>query len=143
MNSDKNCDCDGFTNAFWGALAFIGLVVHPFLSIIAVILWAVATASGERPARPPTPLLSADQIQAEAERAAARLAREAERARRQRRAAVAFAAIVAAVIAAEVIAIWVGWFSHLNPSDVFPWIVSGGILAFVVVWAKFYRQEVA
>jgi hypothetical protein len=50
--NDKNCDCAGFFNALNGALALFALIVHPFLTIGVLILWAVAAAWRDRPHRP-------------------------------------------------------------------------------------------
>jgi hypothetical protein len=140
VNDDRNCDCSAFFNALNGALMLFALIVHPVLSIIVMIEWAVVAAWLDRPRQGPAPALGAAQLAREAELAAARDARDAERGKEHRTAAVAFPAIVAAVIAAEVIAIMIGRFSHLDPHDVFPWVISGSILAFVVVWAKFWRR---
>jgi hypothetical protein len=74
MNDDKNCDCDGFANAIWGPIALVALIVHPFLSIAVLILWAVATAWAARPDRAAQPwaLLSLAQRLEQAYRATGR-----------------------------------------------------------------------
>ena len=118
-DDDRNCDCDGFANAIWGPIALVALIVHPFLSITILILWAVATAwpDRSRPPRPapPPPLPSSD---------------------------LTFGGLIwkfAALYAAVAVAIFAVWIST--------WLLAGLVLAFVVWWTKFRRrpdpQEVA
>jgi ABC-type Fe3+-siderophore transport system permease subunit len=51
-----------------------------------------------------------------------------------------YAVLIAALIVTAVIAAVIAKVSHSDPAEIFPWVVSGGILSFVVVWAKFWRR---
>jgi hypothetical protein len=49
---NKDSDCAGFVNAVSGAIMLFGFIVHPFLTIGVLIVWAMGEAALARPHRP-------------------------------------------------------------------------------------------
>ena len=139
MSDDNNSDCADFCNAFGEGLA--SRLHRPSVPVDwRLVLWAVGAARRDRPTQKP---LGGAQRLEQAYLAVGRDTRlRALQARRGRpklilKGAVIWAALIAALFVVAVIAALIAMASHSDAAEIAPWVVSGLIPAFVVVWAKF------